>query len=78
MPKITLHGGSTPPVTDEEKAAQQEPADDVLEASPEPSGGKPAVNDAKAAWVDYAIVQGWSREDAEAATKADLVEKLKG
>lgn len=36
---------------------------------------KPAKADNKAAWVDYAVEQGAEREEAEAMTKADLVER---
>jgi hypothetical protein len=43
------------------------------EAEPEPSG-RPAQADNKAAWVDWAVSQGVDRDDAEAYTKADLIE----
>lgn len=36
---------------------------------------KPARADNKAAWVDYAVDQGAERDEAEAMTKADLVER---
>lgn len=36
---------------------------------------RPAVNDRKAAWVDYAVAQGADRDDAEALTKDDLVDQ---
>lgn len=78
MPKITVHGGSEPPVTDEEKAAQvkesAEPADEALVDAPEPVDVKPAVNDPKAAWVDYAVSKGHHRETVEAKTKAEIVD----
>jgi hypothetical protein len=32
----------------------------------------------KAEWVDYAVAQGWTQDDAEAATKAELVDALGG
>lgn len=35
----------------------------------------PAKSDTKAAWVDYAVSQGAERDDAEASTKADLVDR---
>lgn len=37
-------------------------------------GSAPAKAASKAAWVDYAVAQGVSREEADAATKAELVE----
>ncbi len=77
MPKITVHGGSEPPVTDEEKTEQAkestEPADGALVDAPEPADVKPAVNDPKHAWIDYAVSQGHDRADAEAKTKNELV-----
>lgn len=30
----------------------------------------------KDAWVDYAVSKGWSQADAEAATKAELIQAL--
>lgn len=39
--------------------------------------GRPAQADNKAAWVDYAASQGIDRGEAEAMTKADLMELLK-
>lgn len=37
---------------------------------------EPAKTAPKAEWVDFAVGHGMSRPDAEAATKADLVEKF--
>jgi hypothetical protein len=37
---------------------------------------KPAVNAPKAAWVDYAAGHGYSRDDANAMNKADLITAL--
>lgn len=36
---------------------------------------RPAVNAAKAEWVSWAVHQGCAPDDAEAATKTDLIEK---
>jgi hypothetical protein len=36
---------------------------------------RPAKSDAKAVWLDYAVAQGADRDEAEAATKADLVDR---
>ncbi len=63
-----------------EEPAETEPVSEDPETVQEPetvTDGRPAVNAPKADWVEYAVTQGWSREDAEAATKADLVEKLR-
>src|SRR5690349_21111100 len=38
----------------------------------------PSTHEAKAVWVDYAVSQGYDREEAEAMTKADLVETFSG
>jgi hypothetical protein len=35
----------------------------------------PTKSASKAEWVDYAVSQGMSRDDAESSTKADLVEQ---
>lgn len=79
MPKITVHGGSEPPVTDEEKAANEalEPAGGILEDVPASQSVKPAVNDPKAVWVDYAVSQGHDREAVESKTKAEIVDLFK-
>jgi hypothetical protein len=54
---------------------EPEPAPEP-EPEPEPeSVERPARADAKADWVEFAVACGWSRDDAEAATKADLVER---
>lgn len=37
--------------------------------------GTPKQSDNKAAWVDYAVEQGADRDEAEASTKAELVER---
>lgn len=37
--------------------------------------GTPKQSDTKAAWVDYAVTQGAERADAEAKSKAELVEQ---
>lgn len=47
------------------EAATEQQADD--------SPSRPARNDSKDSWVDYAVSQGMNREDAEAMTKAALV-----
>ncbi len=36
----------------------------------------PAKAAPKADWVDYAVSRGWDRDEAEATSKADLVEAL--
>jgi subtilisin-like proprotein convertase family protein len=42
----------------------------------EQSAEKPSTADLKAVWVDYATTWGMSRAEAEAMTKADLVERF--
>ncbi len=81
MPKITVFGGSEPPVTDEEKAARAQEAavgDDssILDTPVAEAPVRPAVNDLKAAWVEYAVWSGWDRDEAEAATKQSLIKML--
>lgn len=49
-----------------EKAWAEKPASDS-------GGDRPAKNDSKAAWVDYAVSQGADRDEAEASTKDDLI-----
>ena len=45
------------------------------EPVPEPEeSARPAQADNKAAWVDWAVSQGVDREEAEAFTKAELIE----
>lgn len=44
-------------------------------ASPETPAEAPAKSDNKTAWVDYAVTRGAERGEAEAMTKADLVER---
>ncbi len=49
-------------------------------ASPDttPEDGKPGTAASKADWVNYATSRGLSREEAEAATKADLIDRFGG
>lgn len=37
------------------------------------SGGKPAKTAPKADWIEYAVADGYDRDEVEAMTKADLV-----
>ena len=53
--------------------AEQAEQDTVTTEAPE-SSGRPAQNDSKSAWVDWAVTQGADRDEAEALTKAELVE----
>jgi hypothetical protein len=59
MPKITTAGGPTN-------------ADDTSADGPVPA---PAKSASKADWVDHAVAQGVPRENAEAMSKQELVEK---
>lgn len=40
--------------------------------------GGPSSSDTKATWVDHAVDQGADRDEAEAMTKAELVEQYGG
>lgn len=41
-------------------------------------GGVPAKSASKAAWADYAAGQGMAREEADASTRADLIDRYGG
>ena len=62
---------------------QVPPAEQDAETPPtadngkEPGPARPAVNDPKERWIEYAVARGWPQDDAHAATKADLIEKTK-
>lgn len=93
MPKSTVHGGVTnealeqshrtgqPPELEPELWGDKEPEDaevpPAADNGKEPGPARPAVNDPKDRWVEYAVSWGWTEEDAQAATKADLIEKTK-
>jgi hypothetical protein len=64
----------------EAPAEAEEPSTTEAPAS-EPaaeSSGQPTQADNKATWVDYAVSKGADRDEAEASTKADLVERYGG
>lgn len=46
------------------------------EDDPQVAVSEPSKTDAKSQWVDYAVAHGMSRQDADAATKVELVEKF--
>lgn len=58
-------------------AAGQVPVPPPADSGTEPGPARPAVNDPKDRWTEYAIARGWSDQDAHAATKADLIEHTK-
>lgn len=84
----TYHGGVAHYLNDEQKAhflrlglveevgveAKPDPVEHD-ESKPAPKG-KPAKAASEAAWVDYAVSQGFSREEAEAKSKQELIEAL--
>lgn len=43
---------------------------------PAPPTSRPGVNDDKASWVAWAVVQGLTPDDADALTKKDLIERF--
>lgn len=67
------HGRLVDPSSPEAPEPEPEP-EPQPEREPELKPSRPAVNDNKAAWVDWAVNQGLDRELAEAATKAELIE----
>jgi hypothetical protein len=60
--------------SDEGDPAQYEAPD---EGDPAPDEGeRPSTSAPKAEWVDYAVTKGTDRSEAEASTKAELVERF--
>lgn len=55
---------------------QVNPDGSPIEESERPTQVRPAVNAPKADWVGWAVHEGMTPDDAEAATKADLIEKF--
>lgn len=47
----------------------------VDDSVPAPPTETPKVSESKVIWVGWAVAQGCSADDAEAMTKADLIEK---
>lgn len=73
MPRVTLtqpHSGRS--ISVDAASADQWRARGYSDAAP----ASPAPTALKAEWVDYAVGQGMTRDDAEAMTKADLVERF--
>jgi len=87
MPRSTVHGGVTNEALEQSHRTGQPPEEIQGEHGPEldpelwgdkePGPARPAVNDPKERWIEYALARGWSDQDAHAATKADLIEKTK-
>lgn len=50
------------------------PADAATDSAQ--SAERPRNTATKKAWVDYAVTKGWTREDADALDRAELIEKL--
>jgi hypothetical protein len=61
---------------DAAKADAAAKAKAAAEVTASDAGQRPAVNDPKAAWVDHAVTLGWPRADAEAMTKAAIIDGL--
>lgn len=51
--------------------------DDAVGAEPPADGSAPPQNASKAAWVEYAVSQGMDRDEANKASKKDLIDTLK-
>jgi hypothetical protein len=60
-------------ISEVETAPMPEPAGEVLVDQGRAPGEQPNKSGTKGEWVEYAVTQGMSREEAEAATHDDLV-----
>jgi hypothetical protein len=69
---------SSPPGAQEPALPPLAPADVVLgdESDGDEADGKPPKAAAKDAWVDFAVAQGADQGEAEAMTKAELIERF--
>ncbi|GII84592.1 hypothetical protein Ssi03_25820 [Sphaerisporangium siamense] len=79
VPPAPIVPGPVSPDPDEQQAAETEVAQRVLvEGQPATvvaERSRPPQSAPKAAWVDYAVSQGADREQAEATSKADLIDR---
>jgi hypothetical protein len=84
-PADTAAGASAPPAGDQSETGQAEGATEPAEPEAEPdvaAAGDPVAAPApaavKQAWIDYAVSQGATPEEAAAMTKADLMSRYGG
>lgn len=88
-PKSTVHGGVTNEALEQSwrTGADPEPEPGGNDESGESEDGtaeetaavpRPGRDEPKAAWIEYAVSQGADRGEAEAMTKADLLDRYKG
>ena len=84
-PSSTAAGASAPPAGDQDDAGQAEGATEPAEPEAEPAEaatGTPAVAPAPSApkqtWIDFAVSQGATPEEAASMTKADLMSRYGG
>ncbi|GII63550.1 hypothetical protein Skr01_36350 [Sphaerisporangium krabiense] len=79
VPPAPIVPGPVSPDPDEQQAAETEVAQRVLvEGQPATvvaERSRPPQSAPKAAWVDYAVSQGADRGEAEATSKADLIDR---
>ena len=73
---VTAPEGMAPILARDAVLTEAEGADDAL--SVEREDGPPAQSALKAEWVEYAVDQGMPMDEAEAKTKADLIEEFGG
>lgn len=69
---MVLEDGKLVDPSDVQPEHDETEAEEDVEASE--ASGRPAQNDPKAAWVDWAVSQGADRDEADALTKAELIE----
>jgi hypothetical protein len=69
---VTAPEGMAPTLARDAVVTEAAGADDSL--SVETDDGPPAQSALKAEWVEYAVDQGMPQDEAEAKTKADLIE----
>jgi hypothetical protein len=63
LQRVAADGNVLPPVDDEDQV-------------PGLPGRRPALNAVKAEWVGWAVTQGMTPDDADALTKAELIDKF--
>lgn len=74
MPEEGNRAAIRPPAGYEPEAEVAEDPQEAGDAT-ENESQSPKVSDLKEVWVEHAVAQGDSREDAEAMTKGDLIER---
>jgi hypothetical protein len=65
-----------PTVTETPPADQSDASADPTDISAGPKGPIPPKTGVKELWVDYAVSNGWDRDEAESKTRAELIAAL--